>query len=310
MLHFIVNPVASFGKGKRQWENKIEPILLKKNIPYTVDFSKKRGDVTEICKKLSSSSASEKDCIIVILGGDGSLNDAVQGIEDFKNTSLALIPTGSGNDFSHAMRISRSVKKCLKKILSQKQAIEMDLGEAISGEHRKRFIAFSGIGFDGAVNYEAMHSSLKKKLNKIGLGSLTYLLIAIKEIIHAVKPVCTVELDNSGEKTTLPGFLFGTAMIHRYEGGGFMFCPKANPFDGKLSLCTVSGKSTLGVLFALPSAFFGLHGIFSGIKFFECTEVKFSVEEPLWFHTDGEICAQVTEVTLKTFDKKLRFIGA
>ena len=124
MYHFIVNPVSRSGKGLILWQKKIEPILKKKNIPYRVEYTKQRGDTTELCRKISASAKNEDNCIIVALGGDGTVNDAVQGIEDFENTTFSFIPTGSGNDFAKDMKISKNVKKTLKKILSAKKYAE------------------------------------------------------------------------------------------------------------------------------------------------------------------------------------------
>ena len=125
MYHFIVNPVSRSGKGLILWQKKIEPILKKKNIPYRVEYTKQRGDTTELCRKISASAKNEDNCIIVALGGDGTVNDAVQGIEDFENTTFSFIPTGSGNDFAKDMKISKNVKKTLKKILSAKKAVQL-----------------------------------------------------------------------------------------------------------------------------------------------------------------------------------------
>ena len=93
MFHFIVNPVSRSGKGLRLWKRKIEPVLISRKILYDVEFSKEHGDVTKICSKISEKSSAEKNCTIVILGGDGTLNDAVQGIQNFETVMLAYIPT-------------------------------------------------------------------------------------------------------------------------------------------------------------------------------------------------------------------------
>ena len=107
MFHFIVNPVSRSGKGLRLWKRKIEPVLISRKILYDVEFSKEHGDVTKICSKISGKSSAEKNCTIVILGGDGTLNDAVQGIKNFETVMLAYIPTGSSNDFARDMKISK-----------------------------------------------------------------------------------------------------------------------------------------------------------------------------------------------------------
>ena len=308
MFHFIVNPVSRSGKGLRLWKRKIEPVLISRKILYDVEFSKEHGDVTKICSKISGKSSAEKNCTIVILGGDGTLNDAVQGIKNFETVMLAYIPTGSSNDFARDMKISKSVKKCLEKILSATKPAEFDLGEVIAEKTKRKFVVSAGLGFDAAVCQKSSHSFIKRNLNKFGLGKLTYLAIALNQIIHAPKADCTVEFDN-GKKLILPKFLFAASMVHRYEGGGFKFCPKANPSDGNMNLCIVNNKTVPGILFALPTAFFGLHGIFPGINLIEFSSATFKTTIPLWLHTDGEVYQKSSEITVRTFEKKLKILG-
>ncbi|MBQ0039941.1 MAG: hypothetical protein KBS64_05900, partial [Treponema sp.] len=179
MYHFIVNPVSRSGKGLKLWQKKIEPELKARGIEYSLEFSKERGDVTRITKEISLKAANEKKCTIVILGGDGTVNDAVQGIKDFDNTTLAYIPTGSSNDFARDLGLSKNVKKNLNRILESKEAVLMDIGQVETERGTRRFAVSSGIGFDGAVCQKSVHSILKKRLNKIGLGKLTYLGIAL-----------------------------------------------------------------------------------------------------------------------------------
>lgn len=308
MLHFIVNPVSRSGKGLRLWKRKIEPALVSKKILYDVEFSKEHGDVTKICSKISEKSSAEEKCIIVILGGDGTLNDAVQGIQNFETVMIAYIPTGSSNDFARSMKISKSVKKCLKKIISAKEPVELDLGEVSTEKTKRKFIVSAGLGFDAAVCQKSSHSYIKRNLNKFGLGKLTYLAIALNQIINAPKADCAVEFDG-GQKLFLKNFLFAASMVHKYEGGGFKFCPKANPSDGKMSLCIVNNKTVPGILIALPSAFLGLHGMFPGIKLTEFSSATFRPTIPLWLHTDGEVYQKASEITVRTFEKKLKMIG-
>ena len=109
---------------------------------------------------------------------------------------------------------------------------------------------------------------IKDTMNRIGLGKLTYLGIALKQLITARKVSCTLTIENAvnGKQTAfqLPRFLFVTCMSHRYEGGGFMFCPPAMDNDGILDLCCVGNISKVLVLLALPTAFFGKHYFVKG----------------------------------------------
>lgn len=307
MYHFIVNPVSRSGKGLKLWQQQIEPELKTQNIEYSVEFSKERGDVTNIVAKISSAAKNESNCIIVILGGDGTVNDAVQGIKDFENTTLAYIPTGSSNDFARDLKLPKSVKKNLRRILSAKAPVLMDVGQVETERGTRRFAVSSGLGFDGAVCQKSVHSILKKRLNKIGLGKLTYLGIALNQIINAPKVDAEITFAD-GKKINAKNLLFFAAMVHKYEGGGFKFCPKADAYDGELDFICAANKTVPGILLALPTAFFGFHSIFKGIDIyrFKTAEIKTSI--PLWLHTDGEVGYKAQYLNFSQVDEKLKFI--
>lgn len=307
MYHFIVNPVSRSGKGLKLWQNKIEPEAKKHGVQYSVEFSRERGDVTNIVRKISKESSAEKNCTIVILGGDGTVNDAINGIEDFENTTLAYIPTGSSNDFARDLKLSKNPVKNLRKIISAEKPVLMDLGIAETSKNSRFFAVSSGLGFDGAVCQKSVHSILKKKLNKIGLGKLTYLGIALNQIINAPKVDCEIEFDD-GRKLNLKNLLFCAAMVHKYEGGGFKFCPKADSFDGELDFVYAHDKSIPGILVALPTAFFGFHTFFPGVETCRFKSAKIKTTVPLWHHTDGEVSAKADTVRISVLEKKLKIV--
>lgn len=307
MYHFIVNPMSRSGKGLKLWQKQIEIELIKNNIDYSVVFSKERGDVTRIVSEISKKASEEKNCIIVVLGGDGTVNDAVQGIQDFDNTTLAYIPTGSSNDFARDLKLSKNVKKNLNRIILAKEPVLMDVGQVETERGTRRFAVSAGIGFDGAVCQKSVHSILKKRLNKVGLGKLTYLGIALNQIINAPKVDAEITFAD-GKKIQVNKLIFLAAMVHKYEGGGFKFCPKADAYDGELDFICAFNKSIPGILFALPTAFFGFHHIFKGIEIyrFKAAEVKTSI--PLWLHTDGEVGYKAQYLNFSQLEKKLKFI--
>ena len=174
----------------------------------------------------------------------------------------------------------------------------MDLGRLTyldedQPEESRLFAVSCGIGYDAAVCAEAMSSRIKDTMNRIGLGKLTYLGIALKQLITARKVSCTLTLEDKvhdkKESVELPRFLFVTCMSHRYEGGGFMFCPPAVDHDGVLDLCSVGNISKGLVLLALPTAFFGKHYFVKGINAHTATQMSITASAPLWVHTDGEV---------------------
>ena len=103
--------------------------------------------------------------------------------------------------------------------------------------------------------------------------------------------------------------LFIASMLHRYEGGGFMFCPDANPGDGLLNICAVGDLPRLLILCALPTAFWGKHYIFKGIDAYTASRIKIETSIPLWVHTDGEVGRQTTSYTIECNPQALNIIS-
>lgn len=298
MYHIIINPASRSGRGAKIWSEQIEPALKESNAVYQTYFSKKAGEVKQLAAQITAEHPDDPDLKLIILGGDGTVNEALQGIADPSKVILGYIPTGSSNDLARDLHIPKEPKAALDLILRDAAPSIMDLGrltylDADQPEESRLFAVSCGIGFDAAVCAEAMHSPIKDTMNRIGLGKLTYLGIALKQLITARKVSCTLTLEdtvhNRQENLALPRFLFVTCMSHRYEGGGFMFCPSANDHDGVLDLCSVGNISKGLVLLALPTAFFGKHYFVKGINAHTATRMSITTSSPLWVHTDGEV---------------------
>ena len=298
MYQIIINPASHSGRGAKIWSEQIEPALKESNAVYQTYFSKKAGEVKQLAAQITAEHKDDPDLKLIVLGGDGTVNEAIQGIADPSKVILGYIPTGSSNDLTRDLNIPKEPKAALDVILWDAAPRVMDLGRLTyldedQPEESRLFAVSCGIGFDAAVCAEAMHSPSKDTMNRIGLGKLTYLGIALKQLITARKVSCTLTLEdtvhNRQEDLSLPRFLFVTCMSHRYEGGGFMFCPSANDHDGVLDLCSVGNISKGLVLLALPTAFFGKHYFVKGINAHTATRMSITTSSPLWVHTDGEV---------------------
>lgn len=304
MYHIIINPASCSGKGIIIWKKTVEPALHGKNIKYRSYFSERSGDVARLCREITSVHSSAR---LIILGGDGTVNEALQGIQNLSKTVLSYIPTGSSNDLARDLKISKDPLIALDHILSG-SIHRLDLGKVEYGDgSSRRFAVSCGIGFDAAVCEEAMNSRLKDTLNRMGLGKLTYLGIALRQLLAARAVSCEIQLDQ-GDYVNIHKVLFVTSMIHRYEGGGFMFCPDAQDHDGILDLCAVGDLSKLLILLALPTAFFGKHYIVKGITPYKAREVTIRTSSPLWVHTDGEVVRKADMIHITCEKEALRFL--
>lgn len=315
MYYFIVNPASKTGLGEKYWQ-RVRPILDERKIEYKSIFSKRVGHVEEIVKKLTSQTQKDK-VHIVVLGGDGTVNEAVQGIEDFDKVVMSYIPTGSSNDLARDMGISRNPEEALEAILKAEKERFMDMGLVhydkafINGREAeipdRRFMVGCGMGFDAAVCEEVAKSKLKNILNKLKLGKLTYLGIALKQLIQSEMIHGKVILDDTKE-IPVKRMYFTVAMVHHYEGGGFKFCPDALDDDGLLDFCVASDASKLKVLRIIPTAFDGKHVRFKEIQMFRAKKATIEADKPMWVQTDGEVKTQASQITVSDLGKKVHFI--
>lgn len=307
MYHIIINPASRSGKGLTIWKQQIEPILLREKVPFLPYFSEKSGDVARLAKKITENAA-DSPLRLIILGGDGTVNEALQGIRDTRCLTLGYIPTGSSNDLARDLKIPTVPAAALELILRSGTPTDMDLGTVHypDGETR-RFIVSCGIGYDAAICEEALHSRLKTVLNRIGLGKLTYLGIALKQLFTAKPTSAKLFLDDNAP-IPFQNMLFIACMLHRFEGGGFMFCPDADATDGLLDLCTVGDITIPRILRALPTAYKGKHYRFQGITPYRAKKVTITLSSPLWLQTDGEVMRKTDRFTVTCEQRALRLI--
>lgn len=317
MYHIIMNPTSRSGKGLSIWQT-LKPILAERDIPYILYESSCSGDVTKLTRQITSVG---QNVNLILLGGDGTVNEALQGITDFDKISIGYIPTGSSNDLARALHLDHNPVTLLSQILDGTHTHMIDLGiltyesepELAYRLHRRPihksryFVVSSGIGFDAAVCKEALSSPIKNTLNKLKLGKLTYLCIALKQLFAAKSISCELILD--GERSVyVPRLLFGAFMNHPYEGGGFCFCPQADNSDGRLDLCVVGDLPKLLILFALPTAFFGKHYIFPKIDHYTASSICLRTSSPLWVHTDGEVSTKSDQISISCLKQRIRFL--
>ena len=302
---FIVNPKARSGMGEMTWR-KLEPELKKKKVTYQVYLTHRAGHACDIAGQVT---ADNEEHTLVVLGGDGTVNEVLNGIRDVGKVTLGYIPLGSSNDFARGMGIPKEPAEALAVILNKGRICSMDVGVTTRNGKQKRFAVSTGIGFDAAVCHEVCVSKWKAFLNMLHLGKLSYAAVAFDRLIKDKAVNARITLD-TGETRTFEKTWFVAAMNHRYEGGGFCFCPKASAEDGMLDVIVASGVSKLKILCLLPTAFAGWHVHFKGVTILRCREAEISLDAPLPIHTDGEPLFLRRKMTVGLLPDKIRIITA
>lgn len=303
MYHFIVNPASSSGRGAILWKE-IEKKLISGKIPYLLYMTGGDGDARRFAADITKS---EDEVKIVVCGGDGTMNEVINGIRDLSLVTLGCIPIGSSNDLIRDLGFPKDPGKMLEVILNPNRIVPMDIGKLTCGGKTTRFAVSMGIGFDAAICHEALHSKIKDILNKLRIGKLTYLGIALKQLASAKKNAAIVTLDD-GQQIFVDRLLFVTSMVHRYEGGGFKFCPDADYSDGILDVLVVGNLTKMKVLRVLPTALKGNHVRFDGLNVYRAKKVTVKTHDPMAVHVDGESAGIHSEVVVEQEEKQVRMI--
>lgn len=293
------------------WE-KLRSVLEERGIPHRMYASKEKGDITRLVREITQTESAPVR--LVVVGGDGTLNEAFQGVADFERVLLGYIPAGSANDFAVNTGISKDPVEALDQILSCTEPTLYDLGymtrgDADNTQERLYFSSSCGIGYDAEVSRRAMVSTSKAKsfFNKLGMGDLIFLLEAVATLFSFKRGDCEMTLDG-GEVIAMPKFLFVCSMIYRYEGGGFLFSPDADPTDGKLDICTFGFMPKMKVLLAFPSGYKGTHYRFKNVEPYRSATVRLTTSKPFWVQLDGEVSFQSTDISICCERERLRLL--
>lgn len=304
---FIVNKASRTGRAAEVW-SEIENYLKGENIPYEVNFTSGPYDATDFAREATSSG--EKVALFV-MGGDGTLNEALNGIADFENTIYTPLPSGSANDFVGGIGMTGSALEILKRALSTDEYKLLDIGKAFYDGGERLFGVSAGIGVDAYVCLQALTSKLKKFLNRFGLGSATYGLLTVGDIFTMPFSDATVEMWFKGEKTrmNMKGTIFAAAMNCRAEGGGIPMAPKATPDSGYLTAFYAHDISRLKCFALLPLLVAGKHEGKKGFDLLNFDKIHIKLEKSMCVHADGEHVGFFKEITFECMPQILKVRG-
>lgn len=306
VYYFIVNPGSRTGKAKNLWKD-LENRLKLSKIDYKVCFTTILNNAEKKAHQICEEHPEMKR--IVIAGGDGTVNEAVNGLFDYDSFILGIIPMGSSNDFARGLGISLEPMEIIERTIYPRRFINTDIGFVVSedGDIVRKFAVSTGIGYDAEICEKALNSKLKKFLNRFGLGKLVYYIIGLV-LVFTTKPVkATVIID--GKRTIKCGrLLFVTGMNTKYEGGGMPMAPAANPYDGKITACIAHDIPRIKHLFLMTRISRGKHIDYKGVEQVTAKTIEVKTEKPMTIHTDGEIAGSNSHITISCTESKIKMI--
>lgn len=304
---FIVNLSSRTGKAKEIW-NELEAYMKTAGIQYEAHFTKKAMDATEFAREATSKN---EPLALFVMGGDGTLNEALNGIQDFENTFYTPLPAGSANDFVLGINLKGSALDILKRALASEDYKTFDIGRVEYDGGSRVFGVSAGIGVDAYVCLQALTSKLKKFLNRFGLGSATYGLLTVGDIFTMPFSNASVTLLYKGreEIRSIKGTIFAAAMNCPAEGGGIPMAPKATADSGHLTAFIAHDLSRLKCLTLLPYLVAGKHEGKPGFDLLNFDKIKIKMDSKMCVHADGEHVGFFEEISFECLPQILKIKG-
>lgn len=215
---------------------------------------------------------------ILVLGGDGTLHEAANGLLGARapqRPPIGIVPAGTGNDYAKMAGTAHCGPTEAVHRLQSGRIRWFDAGEAW-GEY---FINSVGIGFDAEVAREVNRS-------RGNSGFAAYLGAVVKVIARFEAFEARVE---AGVHSFLDRLLLLEIAIGPTVGGGFRLTPAAEPDDGLLDVCAVKRLSIPGILTKLPLAILGRHTRLKQVRMFRTNRLSVeSASGVLHAQFDGE----------------------
>ena len=269
----VVNPISGSGKGLDDFPL-ISKLLRDNNIKCEAVFTEHKHHATE----LTVWAINEGFRHIIVVGGDGTLHEVLNGLVDPTACHLGLIPSGTGNDFAEHIGLSLDAEKATNLILSTqpKDTDFLDVGG-------RRCMNVTGFGIDVDVLERCQRGKFK--------GKMKYLLSLVQGLFKFKG--CKIEVQ-SGDYVKTHNALIATACNGSQFGGGIKICPCAESDDKKLNAVIVDfidGK--LKIIKAFIQLMKGKILEYPATTHFLCDRLRAIPETPCTVQLDGELYKDV-----------------
>ena len=297
----IVNPISGRGLGEKSIP-RIEEAMQ------GMDYKLVRTERMWHAKELAETATREGYDVIVCASGDGTLNEAINGImhgrTNGKSPVLAALSIGTGNDFAGGTGIPTTLEAGLDALKQNKRKM-IDIGLVKGGDYPdgRYFGNGIGVGFDAAVGDEA----IKVRWTR---GLPAYLIGVIKTVfLYYNPPHLEIKLD---DETITQVSLMVSVMNGKRMGGGFRMAPDSKPDDGLFDLCIAETAPKGRILALIPHFLRGTQASQPEIKMRRSKKVSIiSLDKTFPAHADGEfICLSGSHLTLELLPRKLEIICA
>ena len=288
---FIINPAAGSRNQTEDYRKKIAEVCEKKGLDYGIRVSGAPGR----CRKIAREAAETGEAYrIYACGGDGTLNEVVNGAAGFPNVAVTVFSGGSGNDFAR-MFSDPDAFRDLERLLDAEE-VEFDLIKC----NEDYSLNICSVGLDARIGHDVANYKRIPLLS----GFRAYAVSTVVNVVKGISEHYVVEVNGEhidGRQTLI------CACNGRYYGGGFCPVPHADPTDGKLEVLLIKDVSRLKVAQVVGAYKNGKYANFPDlIRYFRADHVKIICDKPTGINLDGEKRMGET-IDIRVADEKLRF---
>ena len=276
----IVNPVAGAGKTGKKWPQ-IRRLLKSIGLHFEHDLTEAPGHAKSAVKKGYE--------LVVSVGGDGTLNEIVNGLYDagnIKEVMLGIIGTGTGSDYIRTIGIPRQHKEACQHLLNPRKLV-VDLGIVEYGSNsqiaKRLFVNLAGLGFDAEV---AKATTQRFK----ALGPMpSYLMGLLTTFLFYKNKEVSLKLDGKAEDRKVCTIMMSNG---KYGGGSMLVAPQADPTDGLFDVLIIDDLTKPDLLWSLPRIYKGTHLTHPKVTIKRAREIEIQTKQQMSLQADGELLGE------------------
>ena len=289
----VLNPASAGGRTLKRWPEAAAE-LAAGGVEYELRLTTGPGDATEQVRDALAAGCRR----IVAVGGDGTLNEVVNGFFDADgealgdSATLGLIPSGTGDDFRKCAGVPASAAAAARAVVSG-SVRRIDAGRVdYDGAGRRFFINIADCGIGGEVVARVNRSTRKR--GGAG-GSAVFLWESLRTLLSFGGRDARIEVDGAVVERTVRSVVVANG---RFFGGGMHIAPEASLDDGLFDVVIVAATGRAAALSGLPALYRGRHLSRREVELRKGRVVRVeSLGEPLLFDVEGEQVGQ-TPATL------------
>lgn len=289
----VVNPIAGRNAGRRLLPAARQE-LADRGLAVQVVETQQSGDAERAARAAAAEmAASEADCVVAAIGGDGTLAEVARGVAASR-VPVAAIPAGVGNILARELGIPRDLRAACR-LIAEGRPRSIDLVRTDRGA----FLTVAGAGFDALV-VERFARQRKGPVRK-----RSYIRPALEILRNARFPRFAVEVDGRVVARRATWAVVGNI---RAYGGPFCLTPRARPDDGVLDVCVFRSQRRLAYACYLPGAALRLHLFMPGVSYHRARRVAFHGAAEVPVQLDGDPCGGLP-ITFEPDPKAVRIIA-